>query len=186
MTKVTAMVSPRARPMPRKPPRDALSPIGNHHVPDHLPCRAAKAIGGFLQGLRHHQKDIPGHRRNKRDYHECQDQPGSQHAYSHGSSGEKGEKSQSGFQKWLDIIRHQRSKDKESPHSVHNGRNGSQQFNGCSEGSPEPVRSQFGQKESDAKTERNRKQQGKKGGRPAFPQWESRLRIAHGPDSRSC
>ena len=76
-TNVTAMVSPSARPRPEHDRADdADAGLREQHVANHLPGRAADAVGAFAQHGRDLVEHVARDRGDERDDHEGQDDAG--------------------------------------------------------------------------------------------------------------
>ena len=93
ITKVTAMVSPSARPRPEHHAADhADTRIGQHDIAQDFPGRAAKAVGRFLEHRRHGFEHIARDRGDERQHHDREDQAGGQDADAVGRAGKQGRK----------------------------------------------------------------------------------------------
>ena len=81
ITKVTAMVSPSARPSAEHDAADDAGPgIGKHHMRDDLVRRAADAIGRLLEHGRNRLEHVARDRGDEGQYHDREDHAGGQHA----------------------------------------------------------------------------------------------------------
>ena len=75
ITKVTAMVSPSARPSAEHDAADhADAGVGQHHVADDFPGGAADAVGRFLQHRRHRLEHVARDRGDEGQHHDREDQ----------------------------------------------------------------------------------------------------------------
>ena len=81
MTKVTAIVSPSARPSASiAPPTTPAARKRQHDAPHHFPGRAAHSVGRFFERRRNRLEDVARHRRDERQNHDRQNQRGGEDA----------------------------------------------------------------------------------------------------------
>ena len=84
MTKVTAMVSPSARPRPSMmPPTTPILVYGSTTFQTTSQVVAPRRVGRLLQHRRHHFEHVAHDRGDERDHHDRQDDAGGKHADAH-------------------------------------------------------------------------------------------------------
>ena len=82
MTRATATVSPRARPVARvKAAEDAGAGPGDHHLAQHLPAGGAEGHGPFHLLVGHHGQHVAGDGHHGGQHHDEQDDAGQQQAH---------------------------------------------------------------------------------------------------------
>ena len=136
---------------------------GQHDFECHFPSGGTQRVGRFFQHRRGDFKHIAHHRSNERDDHDRQNNACRQDTNPHWRARKQrpqhGHVAKPALQRALHISGQQRGKHQQAPHTVHNRRNGGQQFNGDPQRAAQPARREFGQKQGNPEADRHRNQQ---------------------------
>ncbi len=146
------------------PADDADPGEGQHHLADHLPGRASRAVGGLLQHRRDREEDVAGDRGDEGQDHDRKDQAGGEDADAIGRSGEERGESrhigegvdQPGLQRLLEEGR----EDEEAPDAVNDRRDAGEQLNRRADRPARPVRAELGEEDGDADADRDADEHG--------------------------
>ena len=105
ITRDTAIASPERAPQPEhRSGRDAGDGRRQHHAADHLPARRSERLGSLGQLAWDGEEQVATERRDDRDHHHGQDQPGGEHAEPGGLRGaEDRQEAEGGVQPRLDV-----------------------------------------------------------------------------------
>ncbi len=168
MTKVTAMVSPSARPRPSMTAADdADARVGDDHPAHHLPARAADAVSRLFQHRRDGVEHLAGDRGDEGKHHDGEDEPGGQHADAIRRPGEELIEHRN-FAKGVDQHRlhiglKEGGEHEQAPDAVDDARDAGEQLNGDADRPAQALGADLGQEDGNAEADGNADQHGDEG-----------------------
>ncbi len=135
ITKVTAMVSPSARPNPSMiAADDADTRVRHDHIPNDFPGRGAEPVAGFLEHRRHRVEHIAHGGGNERQHHDGEHHAGRENADAVGRAFEQvadaGKVAKIAYQPGLHMPLQHRREHEQPPDSEDDAGHRRQQFHG--------------------------------------------------------